>query len=565
MKKFLLLLLLSMALMHIPAGAQTAAVDTVKRYWVQFTDKKNSPYSVSSPSAFLSPRAIQRRLNHGIAIDVRDLPVNPAYIDSLQAKGAHIHCKSKWLNGAVVKVANPGIIAAISKLPFVSDTTSVMPLTPFANDGSASQKLDVKVSQQTPPLELTHSNSSLNYGNSYNQINMLKGVCLHDAGFQGQGMIIAILDAGFYHADQRTAFDSLRAHNQIITTWDFVAENSQVYENHFHGMCVLSCMGGNLPGQLIGTAPKAKYMLLRTEQDSTEFVIEEYNWAAGAEFADSAGADVINTSLGYTTFDNARQSHTYADMNGHKTIAARAANCAANKGLAVVCAAGNEGGGPWNYVGTPGDADSVLAVGAVNPSGGFASFSSHGPNSSGMVKPSVAAQGQSSVVADWNSNGTVLENGTSFASPILCGMVACLWQAHPQISNMQLFKYIEQSANQYTHPDTLLGYGIPDFCAANLSMGVQEQADISHDFLSGLYPNPFSDSFDFIYWSRATQQVDVRLFDLSGREVKSEKRSVSAGSYNSFQLNGLSVLPGGFYLLSVRTASGSVQRKIIKQ
>jgi hypothetical protein len=407
--------------------------------------------------------------------------------------------------------------------------------------------------------------ASLNYGPSLNQIDMLKGVCLHNAGFQGQGMIIAILDAGFYHANVLKAFDSLRANSQIIATHDFVAENSSVYEDHFHGMCVLSCMGGNLPGQLVGTAPKAKFLLVRTEQDSSEYVIEEYNWAAGAEYADSAGADVINTSLGYTTFDDAKQSHTYADMNGHKTICARAANFAANKGLAVVCAAGNEGGSQWNYVGTPGDADSVLAVGAVDASGNYANFSSHGPNSSGMVKPSVAAQGQGSVVADWNSNGTVLENGTSFASPIMCGLVTCLWQAHPQVSNMELFKFIEQSADQYTGPDTLSGYGKPNFCSASLSMGVKENPNLEQDFLTGVHPNPFSNSFDFIFWSKYSQEAQITLFDLTGRMMHSERRFFASGSYNQCSLNDLSMLAAGMYTLSVRTKNGIFVRKMVKE
>jgi serine protease AprX len=561
MKKNLLLALCFQML----AFVLSAQLDTAKRYWVQFADKKNSPYTLSNPSAYLSPRAIQRRLNHSIAIDQRDLPVNPSYLDSLVVKGAHIHCKSKWFNGAVVKVPNRSVITAILKLPFVVDTIAVMPLAHPADPSSALRKLTFQVS----PVDLRAGSnariSSLNYGPSLNQISMLKGVCLHDAGFQGQGMVIGILDAGFYHADKRTAFDSLRAHNQILGTRDFVSENDSVYENHFHGMCVLSCMGANLPGQLIGTAPKAKYWLLRTEQDSSEYVIEEYNWLAGAEFADSVGVDVINTSLGYTTFDDPRQNATYADMNGHKTVAARAANCAANKGIAVVCAAGNEGGGSWNYVGTPGDADSVLAVGAVDASGVYANFSSHGPNSAGMVKPSVAAEGQGSVVADWNSDGTVLENGTSFASPIMCGLVTCLWQAHPQVSNMDLFRYIEQSANRYSKPDTLLGYGIPDFCAANLSMGVSELADVTHDFLSALQPNPFNDSFEFIYWSKLSQQVTVRITDLSGRMVLSEKRMLGFGSYNSFHIGGLNSLPAGIYMLTLQSDNGFTVRKVVKQ
>jgi hypothetical protein len=546
------------------SSAQTPAVSPT-RYWIQFTDKNNSPYSVTAPSAFLSARSVQRRLNHGIPVVATDIPVNQKYIDSLVAKGAHIHCRSKWFNGAVVQVTGPGMLAAIKSLPFVASSLPVdampNPASPALHDKWKSVS-DQPARKLMPALPQT---TSLNYGPSLNQINMLQGVCLHDQGFQGQGMVIALLDAGFAHADTLKAYDSLRANHQILGKWNFVKENDSVYNAHFHGEMVLSCIGANLPGQLIGTAPKAKFWLLITEDVATENVVEEYNWAAGAEYADSVGADVINTSLGYTTFDDTLTSHTYADMNGHTTPCARAANYAANKGIAVVCAEGNLGGTQWNYVGTPADADSVLAVGAVDQSGIYASFSSHGPAAGGMVKPAVDAEGAGTIVADFQTNNIVPENGTSFASPVMCGLVTCLWQAHPQVSNMELFHFIEQSASQYTTPDTLMGYGKPDFCAANLSMGVNNLASLENDFLSALKPNPFKEGFDFIFWSKNEQHATVALFDLTGRSIFTEQRNLSTNRFNSFQYHELNALSPGVYFLSVRTGNAVFVRKVVKE
>jgi serine protease AprX len=546
------------------SSAQTPAAAPT-RYWIQFTDKNNSPYSLTNPGAFLSARSLQRRLSHGIPIVQTDIPVNQNYIDSLVAKGAHIHCRSKWFNGVVVNVNNPAVLAAIQTLPFVVQS---IPIGAVPHPGSSVNsdkwnpvpQQNIRKTVPAPPQQ-----TSLNYGSSLNQINMLQGVCLHDQGFQGQGMVIALLDAGFAHADTLHAYDSLRANHQILGTWDFVTEKDSVYNQHFHGEMVLSCMGANLPGQLIGTAPKAQFWLLVTEDVASEHVVEEYNWAAGAEYADSVGADVINTSLGYTTFDDSTENHTYQDMNGHTTPCARAANYAANKGIAVVCAEGNLGGTLWNYVGTPADADSVLAVGAVDGAGSYASFSSHGPAVGGMVKPAVDAEGQGTIVADFQSNSVFPENGTSFASPVMCGLVACLWQAHPQVSNMELFHFIEQSASQFNKPDTLLGYGKPDFCAANLAMGVSNLPALDNDFLSAVRPNPFADSFDFIFWSKNTQQITVNLFDLTGRKIRTEQRHVSPLSFNSFHYQDLTALSSGIYFLSIHSGNEVFVRKLMKE
>jgi len=545
---------------------QTISVG-ISRYWIQFKDKKNSPYSITTPSAFLSARSIQRRLNQSVPIEYTDLPVNQSYVDSVAATGAHIHIRSKWFNGVVVKVTGQAQLTAITNLSFVVGSVPVGGIKQAPGAGSSEKFRTIPVADAHKPISSDPTTASLNYGPSLNQISMLDGVCMHDKGYQGQGMVIAILDAGFQHADTLKAFDSLRVNNQILGTHDFVDENDSVYgaDRHFHGTCVLSCMGGNMPGSLIGTAPKAKYWLFITEDVNSEYVVEEYNWAAGAERADSAGADVINTSLGYTTFDDSILNHNYASMNGHTTPCARAANYASNKGIAVVCAAGNMGGTAWHYIGTPADADSVLAVGSVNSSGVYSSFSSEGPGSGGDVKPAVASEGEGSIVADWASNGILAENGTSFASPIMCGMVACLWQAHPTLTNTQILHAIEASATQFAHPDSMLGYGIPDFCLANSSLGIHEGSLADRDYLSNIFPNPFTGSVQIIFWSSQSQDVCVTLSDLCGRVICTEKYRAAVQSYNNWALSGLSPIPAGLYLITVKTGNEVFVKKLMKE
>ncbi len=402
-----------------------------------------------------------------------------------------------------------------------------------------------------------------NYGPSFRQIDMLNGVCLHNQGYDGAGMVIAVLDAGFWHVDSLPIFDSLRANNQILGTWDFVDNDTNVYDSHTHGMMVLSTMGGNVPGQIVGTAPKAKYWLLRTEEGATEYVIEEDNWVSGAEFADSAGADVFNTSLGYTEFDSViinsvtvvnPDNHTYADMDGNSTRISIATDIAASKGILPVNSAGNSGGSPWNFIGAPADADSVLAVGAVDSAGNYAWFSSNGPTFDGRVKPNVAAHGQDAYVA--NPGGGIMKgSGTSFSGPITAGMVASLWQAHPAATNMQIFNAIQQTASRFSNPDTLTGYGIPDFCAASLALGTTDPDFF--DLAVKVYPNPFLD--EVTVSSLQLAACELKLYDVFGKILLQKSK------IKEIETIKLQNLPAGIYLLNLKTETGSYSTKLVKR
>lgn len=526
------------------------------KFWVQFSDKGNSPYTFATPSAYLSQRALDRRTAHTIPLDSLDLPVTPAYIAGIAAiPNVTVHSHSKWLNGVIVFTSDTNAINAINALPYVTSVSNAG----LRHADTTSNKLDVAtelVNQQRLRSGIVES-LVLDYGQGYNQINMLGGVCLHNAGFRGQGMQIAVIDAGFYNADSLVIFDTLFDNGRILGTWDFVANEASVYEDNSHGTMVLSTMGGNMPGQLIGTAPDASYWLLRSEDAPTENLVEEYYWSAAAEYADSVGADVINSSLGYTTFDDPSNNHSYSDLDGHTTPCSRAANYAARKGMAVVVSAGNSGGGPWFYIGAPADADSALTVAATDASGLVAGFSSRGSLTLfGHQKPDVGAQGQGSIICDPFGTGVMSGNGTSFSSPIMCGLVTCLWQAHPSFTNMQIIQTIQQSSSQSSTPDSLLGYGIPDFCAANLYLSGNPFQLGGENKLYAVTPNPFSDDLQFSFFSMDDQYLSVILYDVQGRQLVNQLVFASGNSENHYVLQELSTVAQGVYFLRVNTEDG---------
>ena len=367
------------------ANAQTAP----DKYWIQFTDKNNNPYLISAPEQYLSQRAIDRRTKYNIPVDSKDIPVTPVYVDSLRSIGLSILTVSKWMNSVTVETTDSLLMDTIDYLGFVK-TKQKVPKSKN-KDATNSFLLNSKVS---PVFTKTDDIKTLfDYGLGTAQIGMLNGHILHNNGFQGQGMQIAVIDAGFQNANVNSGFDSLWANNQVLGTRDFVDRNSDIFSEHSHGNVVLSTMAAYLPGELIGTAPKASYWLLRSEDANTEYLIEEDNWISAAEFADSAGVDLINTSLGYTTFDDSTMDHVYADLDGNTSRITQGADIASSKGILVVVSAGNSGNKPWRYIGVPADADSCLTVGSVDGYMKYSDFSSVGPTADGRIKPDVVAMG----------------------------------------------------------------------------------------------------------------------------------------------------------------------------
>jgi len=431
-------------------------------YWVAFTHKPAGAYSLLQPQAYLGPRSIARRVRQGISIDSSDLPVHAPFLDSLRSAGAQVKHSSKWLNGATIRIPNNDslVLQRIYNLPFVRQT-----LPNGRKAGQDGQYPSHKLAVHPVPLPISSvGRTSSGYGASSAQIRLHKGDFLHDLGYRGQGLRIAVFDAGFVAMPQIRAFDSLYARNGVLDAFDFVDMDSMVYELDGHGTYVMGCMAANLPGELMGTAPKAEYMLYRTENNvgGSENPIEEDNWVVAAERADSLGADVFNSSLIYTTFDVPGWNHSWADMDGNTTRMTRASDLAASKGILVVNSAGNYGGGPWLKIGAAADGDSVLAVGATDTLGVRIGFSSMGPTADGRIKPNVMAVGAGAATCAIPGPGVALVSGTSFAGPIMAGLATCLWQALPNRQAYQILDLLERCSNRSTNPDTLNGYGVPN-------------------------------------------------------------------------------------------------------
>ena len=447
------------AVLGLSGGGPAGAQGTVRRYLVYFRDKAGTPYRVDQPAAFLSARALARRQRQGIAVTARDLPVNPAYLAQVRAvAGAQVVYASHWLN-AVLVAADSATLARVQALPAVHQAQTLgrgpRPPAPPAAPAPAS------TAQQTYVV-----GARSDYGKTLAQDQLIGAVAMHDAGFRGEGMQIAILDAGFPGANAVAPLQPIFTQQRVLSTRNFVDGGQAVYARNSHGTATFSLLGGEQPGVFVGTAPRASYHLCITEDAGSEKPVEEANWLAAAEYADSVGVDIISSSLGYTSFDAPFPPHTYADLNGRTAIGSQAAAIAARVGMLVVNSAGNEGAQAWRYVSVPADADSIISVGAVDSLRRHAAFSSYGPTADGRIKPTLSAMGVASAVVT-AAGAVVRGNGTSYACPELAGLAAGLWQAHPRLSAQQIIEALTHTASQGTAPDNVLGYGIPDFAAAN--------------------------------------------------------------------------------------------------
>ncbi len=422
-------------------------------YRVNLSNKKGTPYSLLRPWEFLSAKSLERRNKQGLPLDSTDLPQTPAYIETIgNMKGVEVVSKSKWNNTVLVLVHDNSLVKPIEALSFVSDTKKV-----FESPDSITPPLRYRVSET---LESKAQDDE--YGAAAINIDLVKGKTLHNMGFKGRGMTIAVLDGGFMNVDRIPAMKEAN----IIGIKDFVAfKATDFYEEHDHGTRVLSTMAINQPGIFVGTAPEADYWLLRAEDTSTETLAEEDYWAAAAEFADSVGADIISSSLGYQDFDDNKMDHGYSELDGAHALISRTASRLASKGIVHVNSAGNEGMGTWKKINFPADAHNILAVGAVNEKRKNAVFSSVGPSDDGRVKPDIMALGSGTAVI--NGRGNISNDmGTSFAAPIISGMVACLWQSARNKTAMEVMDAIRRSADNYSTPNNVYGYGVPDFSVA---------------------------------------------------------------------------------------------------
>jgi serine protease AprX len=537
------------------------------KYIIRFKDKAGTPFTINNPSAYLSAKAIDRRTKQNIAIDETDLPLTPRYIDSIRLAGAvTILNKSKWLNQVCIQTTDSLALVKINSLPFVIASQPVM--RPVSIQNTRNNKFNEEINSITSLQSANNIEDFYNYGSSYPQIHIHEGEYLHDKGFHGEGMSIAILDAGFYHYLSLPAFDSVRNNDQVKETYDYVANETSVDEDHFHGMMCFSIMAGNIPGQLVGSSPKANYYLYRTEDASTESPVEEQYWAAAAERADSIGVDVISTSLGYNQFDNPVFNHTYADMNGNTTIIARAADLAAKKGMIVVVAAGNEGTTAWHFIITPADADSVLAVGAVDASGNVGGFSSYGPSSDGQVKPAVASVGVGTAIS--SATGPIISgNGTSFATPNIAGLITCLWQAFPEFTNMEIIQAVEKSSSIHNALNDRIGYGIPNFHIAYDELAKQLALRNINTVLGNkwikAFPNPFPDNFNIAIKPQLTGNGVFHLYDTNGKLYLTKKVPIEHGVPQLIPFNMIHPLQRGIYFVTFSDGQNKESLKLVVQ
>ena len=457
MKRYLpLFLLFAFANVMAEGGPKLTFEKPAKTYCyrVYFTDKKHNIYSTKRPEAFLSDKALERRKKFKIKVDKYDLPVTPFYLEYLNNHDYKIRNVSKWNNTAVVEVSDTSTVKALSELSFVKGIKKVWESPDSIAVRPTANRLELVENRRDTLPEY--------YGRGQHQIAMLNAIKLHEEGFRGEGMTIAVIDGGFYNAD---CIAGLKDCN-ILGTRNFAYPKMSVYdETQQHGTMVLSCIAANQPNSLVGTAPNASFYLLQSEINESESLMEEDNWCAAVEYADSLGADIVTSSLGYYKFDDTTTSHKYCEQDGKTAVNSICASLAASRGLLILNSAGNEGDGSWKKIGFPADATDILTVGAVRPDSINTLFSSLGNTADGRTKPDVMAQGERSALLNCNGNVTQA-NGTSFSTPILCGAVACLWQAFPKAKPTEIIEAVQQAGHNVQYPNNVFGYGIPNMWKA---------------------------------------------------------------------------------------------------
>jgi serine protease AprX len=511
-------------------------------YRVYLKDKGSVTTASYAPEDLLSPRAINRRQKSGIAFGYSDIPVNKDYINQISAAGFRLHCTSKWMNSALFKTQSPADLSILMELPFVSEIKIVK--KPGMKRILTDKLYFRLITADIPPYD--------------RPVTMVNGFPLHNAGFDGKNVLIAILDGGFIDADKISSASVLRSRHGIISTYDFVTNDKSVYNSSSHGTAVLSVLAGKMPGYIEGTAPGADYLLLKTEDVASEFPCEEDFWAAGAEYADSSGADIISSSLGYFNFDDPSLNYKYSDLDGNTAFVTKAAVFAASKGILVVNSAGNERNGTWKRIIFPADGNSVVAVGAVDGNNLISDFSSAGPSADGRIKPDNVTMGVS-VPVQTSTNTFFRSNGTSFSCPVLSGMAACLLQAVPEARNTDIIAVLHSCADRYNSPDSLYGYGIPDMVAALEKLQELYVKVPDEEIIAG--PNPTNDNFELIF-RQPPENLRIEIYTLTGKLVI--RKDFTGYPGRTILITELSRREQGIYFVRVTGKNVSNVLKIIK-
>jgi subtilisin family serine protease len=528
-------------------------------YWVTF-GAKDSSYSVLHPNRFLSDRSIERRKKWNIPITEMDLPLNQSYISVLEQHGCTVLSKSKWHNSIAVKVSEKKDAEFLKRFSFVKNIRYLGVHKPIRT--SASEKIDLnemlKVLDAKFDTFQSPASDTTFYGKSWNQVKMTNTQWLHQQNFQGQNILVAVLDAGFKNVDQLATFHHLFTSKRIVATFDCIQRDSSVFEDDDHGMAVLSCMASNLPGIHVGTAPQASYALLRSEYAVTEMPVEETFWAEAIEFADSLGANIVNSSLGYNEFDDSYFNYSYKDLNGKKSIISNSANIAVEKGMVVVVSAGNEGDEDWRFISVPADADNVITVGGVTTVGDYVGFSSIGPTADKRIKPDITAQADNVWVA--SARGVFYQgDGTSYSAPLVTGSIACLMQAFPDKKPEAIKKALLLSGDTYYHPNQFRGSGIPDMELAYAIL----KADSSHQ-LSALDVRKLDDKrLHLTCFSPTDTKVNVTIRNSVGEVMITDRFALPSGEIKRIALKKNKKIVAGSYTLQLQTNDYSIVKNII--
>lgn len=521
-----------------------------EKMWIYFTDKDNSGQNIT-----LDDKAIQRRLKVDIKDTWYDRPVAQSYIAVMEELGAVIHNKSRWLN-AVSITSDINIINEISLLPFVKKT---VPVAVYKKN-----KREFSQLQSSRKLSVI---DSLDYGYAQEQIEQINCHTAHQAGYTGQGVRVLILDTGFN--TERSVFDSLT----IIDEWDFINndgntenEANDYSSQHNHGTMVFSTLAGYDPGNLIGPAFGAEFLLAKTEDVTNESQVEEDNYVAALEWGEQLGADIMSSSLGYLDW------YSYCDMDGNTGVTTIAVDIATSLGMLCITSAGNWGTSSpppnpcdtlYYYISAPADADSVISVGAVNSNGEIASFSSHGPTYDGRIKPEVCARGVSTWGVNANSDSYRTGSGTSLSAPLVSGAAAVILSAHSDWTPMQVREAMMMTADRVDNPDNNYGYGVIDVMAAiDYETSSINHNNIPDEFLIlNVYPNPFNPTTTIRFSLEARHASLLQVFDITGRLVETiENDKLLPGEHAyTWDASGLS---SGIYFVQLKTPSGSITQKI---
>jgi hypothetical protein len=507
--------------------------------------------ALANPITILTQAALDRKNAQGTPIDDRDVPLNETQKAEINAStGITVLAKSKWLNAVYVRGTENNInnllnLSFVEEIEFADKSLN----RPSSGRQFTNDKFEIE--------NETQSRVVYNYGTARNQTEMIGVDYLHENDFIGEDILVAFMDNGYPGVLSNPAYADLRNDGRLLGYYDFAARVENPNGNGSHGASTFSDAAGFLNGQFVGTAPGASYYLFITE-DSDESPAEEAYWVEALERADSLGVYVTNTSLGYQDFDNPSFDHTYEDLDGQTTIAARGANAAFDKGMINVTSAGNDGRpGDFGYVATPGDAPGAFTVGSVTSSGSPSGFSSYGPTVDGRIKPDVVAQGSSAAVIDQYGNVTT-SSGTSFSSPITAGAVASLWSAVPHLNNAVVTQAIRESASRYTNPTDKLGYGIPNFgdaLNALLLLSVEEQMQ---DTQFALYPNPVSNQIN-ISFPKNADSAEFALYNILGEKILQKNITTLRNSID------VSALSSGMYIASITSNNKTTSYKIIKK